>query len=327
MWELLDLGEGNVFEVREGKENPWDFQMRRVKRDLLSGPGLSSNWDEYLFRAIQQRGRAYIQFKEGKFQMAYDPHNSLRITPDFEIVGKYTPPMKKSKRKGLKTNQKNSGVYYYRFGNVVTADVAGLALYLFGEINTYTIGQAYSWNNQNKYTPVEISGEYTDFDLEDFEAAGKHYSPNGKVQGAIFYHREIGLVNGLKDLVKKFPLVTSREVRSLYRKFGMEPSSQIGTLLKTSEDFPKRPSRKRKKEPLPIEGLDLIQYIGRHHIKMSKGLVEIYSQEFGQEIVVNSPYEIVQTIRSNGDEIETGLGPKIWKEVTGEEWQSGDDGE
>lgn len=332
MWELLSHEEGYSFEIRSGKESPWDLQMKLVKRELLPGPGVASNWDEYLIQAIYQRGRAYIQYKKDKgFRIAYDPNNLLRIVPSFEIVGRYLPTLSKSKKKGIKLDQKSSGVFYYKFGTVLTADIAGLAMYLFGDINSYTIGQAYAWNNQNKYTPLKAKGGKWDFDQEDFEAAGKHYNTKGGVQGAVFYHKGVGLINGLKEMKKAFPEATGKDIRALYYKFGMNPSSQISRFFPSGEFIDKpRPPRKRKMEKkgsLPVEDLDIIQYIGRHHIKKVKDHIEIYSNEFGQEIVVNNPFEIVQTIRMNGDEIETSLGPKIWKEVSGEEWQSGDDKE
>lgn len=322
MWELMAHGGEYAFEIRSGKESPWDLQMRTVKKELLSGSGIASNWDEYLLQAIYQKGRAYIQYTSGSgFQIAYDPNNLLKIVPNFEIVGRYLPSKGKSKRKGIKIDQKSSGVFYYRFGSVVTADIAGLAMYLFGDVNSYTIGQAYAWNNQNEYTPTKVKGGNWEFDLEDFEAAGKHYNTKGKVQGAVFYHKGIGLLNGLREMKEAFPEATGKDIRALYYRFGMEPSSQISRFFPSGESTNKtRPSRKKK--PQPVEGLDLIQYIGKHHIRKVKDHVEIYSNELGQERVVSSPFDLVQVIRSNGDEIEASLGPKIWEEVSGESWKS-----
>lgn len=322
MWELMAHGGEYAFEIRSGKESPWDLQMRPVKKELLSGSGIASNWDEYLLQAIYQKGRAYIQYTSGSgFQIAYDPNNLLKIVPNFEIVGRYLPPKGKSKKKGIKIDQKSSGVFYYRFGSVVTADIAGLAMYLFGDVNSYTIGQAYAWNNQNEYTPTKVKGGNWEFDLEDFEAAGKHYNTKGGVQGAVFYHRGVGLLNGLKEMKEAFPEATGKDIRALYYRFGMEPSSQISRFFPSGESANKtRPPRKKK--PQPVEGLDLIQYIGKHHIRKVKDHVEIYSNELGQERVVSSPFDLVQVIRSNGDEIEASLGPKIWEEVSGESWKS-----
>lgn len=327
MWELLSHGEEYSFEIRAGKESPWDLQMKLVKRELLSGPGVASNWDEYLIQAIYQRGRAYIQYKKDKgFRIAYDPNNLLRIVPSFEIVGRYLPTPSKSKKKGIKLDQKSSGVFYYKFGTVLTADISGLAMYLFGSINSYTIGQAYAWNNQNKYTPLKVKGGKWDFDQEDFEAAGKHYNTKGGVQGAVFYHKGVGLINGLKEMKEAFPEATGKDIRALYYRFGMEPSSQISRFFPSGESTNKpRPPRKGK--PRPVEGLDLIQYIGKHHIKKTRKDVTIYSNEFGQDIVVKNPFDLVQTIRSNGDNIEAGLGPKIWEEVTGQSWGSREKGD
>lgn len=327
MWELLSHGEGYSFEIRSGKESPWDLQMRLVEKELLSGPGVASNWDEYLIQAIYQKGRAYIQYKKDKgFRIAYDPNNLLRIVPSFEIVGRYLPTRSKSKKRGIKLDQKSSGVFYYKFGTVLTADIAGLAMYLFGSINSYTIGQAYAWNNQNNYTPIKVEGGKWDFSPEDFEAAGKHYNTKGGVQGAVFYHKGIGLINGLREMKEAFPEATGRDIRALYYRFEMEPSSQISRFFPSEESNKPRPPRKRK--PQPVEGLDLIQYIGKHHIKKTRKDVTIYSEELSSDIVAKNPFDLVQTIRSNGDNIEAGLGPKIWEEVTGQRWESkGDDEE
>lgn len=327
MWELLSHGEEYSFEIRAGKESPWDLQMKLVKRELLSGPGVASNWDEYLIQAIYQRGRAYIQYKKDKgFRIAYDPNNLLRIVPSFEIVGRYLPTPSKSKKKGIKLDQKSSGVFYYKFGTVLTADISGLAMYLFGSINSYTIGQAYAWNNQNKYTPLKVKGGKWDFDQEDFEAAGKHYNTKGGVQGAVFYHKGLGLINGLKEMKEAFPEATGKDIRVLYYRFGMEPSSQISRFFPSGESTNK-PRPPRKSKPQSVEGLDLIQYIGKHHIKKTRKDVTIYSNEFGQDIVAKNPFDLVQTIRSNGDNIEAGLGPKIWEEVTGQSWRSREKGD
>ena len=166
-----------------------------------------------------------------------------------------------------------------------------------------------------------MEGGDWEFDLGDFEAAGKHYNTKGGVQGAVFYHRGVGLVNGLKEMKAAFPKATSKDIRALYYQFGMEPSSQISRFFTSGEPTSKtRPPRRKKTKP--VEGMDLIQYIGKHHIRKVKDNVEIYSNEFGQESVVSSPFDLVQTIRSNGDNIEAGIGPKIWEEVTGQAWKS-----
>lgn len=327
MWQLMKLGPEWSFEIRAGKESPWDFQMRSVRKELVSGSGLGSNWDEYLLQAIYQKGRAYVQYKDKSFQIAYDPANSLRLVPSFDIVGRYVPPKRRSTKKRVKTDQKGSGIFFYKFGPVVTADIAGLALYLFGDVNSYTIGQAYAWNNQNEYTPLEVLGGEWQFNLSDFTAAGKHYNIKGKVQGVVFYHRGVGFLNGLSELHKNFPNATSKDVRALYSRFGIEPSSQIGRFFKKGElTSPTRPKRRVK----PIEGLDLVQYIGKNHIKKDRksGELLIFSQTLGQEIVANTPFEIVQIIRENGQNIEAKQGLKIWEEIQGVPWipqEEGDD--
>ena len=317
MWQLMKDPD-KAFEIRAGKECPWDLQMRPVTKELMSGSGISTNWDEYLLQAIFAKGRAYIQYKD-RFQIAYDPSNLLRLVPSFEIVGRYVPPKKKAKQKNIKTDQKSSGIYFYRFGDVLTADIAGLAMYLFGEINSYTIGQAYAWNNQNEYTPVALEGGEWDFDLKDFTAAGKHYNTKGRVQGAMFFHQKVGLLNGLKELKEHFPNATGKDIRALYYQYGMEPSSQISRFFPKGDATSQTRSHSKK---VNVESLDLIPYIGRHHIKKSKKNVTIWSEELSSDVVAKNPFEIIQTIRANGDQIQANLGPKLWEEVTGKAWKT-----
>lgn len=148
----------------------------------------------------------------------------------------------------------------------------------------------------------------------------------------VLRYRGLSDIFGFTNITKAFPNITEEEIVELFDKYGIPLTSTAQKYIRDlrKEEPTKRTPRKRKrrkKGPPPIEGLDLIQYIGRHHIRKVKDHIEIYSNEFGQEIVVNNPFEIVQTIRMNGDEIETSLGPKIWKEVSGEEWPSGDDEE
>lgn len=137
---------------------------------------------------------------------------------------------------------------------------------------------------------------------------------------------------GFTNIIKSFPDITEGEIVELFDKYDIPLTSTAQKYIRDlrKEKPPRRTPRKRKREKrgsLPVEGLDIIQYIGRHHIEKIKGNVTIYSKEFGQEIVVKNPFELVQTIRSNGDSIETVLGPKIWEEVTGQRWESKGDEE
>lgn len=133
---------------------------------------------------------------------------------------------------------------------------------------------------------------------------------------------------GFTNIIKTFPNITKDQIIKLFESYGMSlPSTAQKYLreLKKSKNQSRPPRKKRNKPP---EGLDLIQYIGKHHIKKTRKNVTIYSEELSSDVVAKNPFDLVQIIRSNGDSIGAELGPKIWEEVTGQRWESkGDDGE
>lgn len=320
MWELKRLGEGYSFEVRTGRENPWDFEMRLLEKSWPSGSGLGSNWDEYIFEAVYQNSRVYIQYKEGKFQIALDPTSSLRITPDFEIVGRFLPKKKSAQKKGIKSDQKNSGLFFYRFGDVLTVDAPGLALYLYGEVNSYTIGQAYAWNNQNEYVLAGTEEGFEVFYLEDFVAAGRHYNMKGAPQGVAFYHRGKGLLNGLKEMHNAFPEATTKDIRALCAKFDIPPSSQIGRFFPKEEPVTQRPARKKVNSNKVSSELD--ELIEDYNIRpYGKKQLMMNTPSLGQdmEMVVKNRTELLNQVRAEGGVITRTQAGNIWEQLVGGE--------
>lgn len=134
---------------------------------------------------------------------------------------------------------------------------------------------------------------------------------------------------GFTNMIKTFPDITESQIVALFDSYNMPlPSTAQKYIRDLRKEESNKPRPPRKRKPQPVEGLDLIQYIGRHHIKKTRKDVTIYSEELSSDIVAKNPFDLVQTIRSNGDNIEAELGPKIWEEVTGQRWESkGDDEE
>lgn len=254
MWLLDDAGDGHVAEVIFGKgPAPWKYRMRIVESVVPKGQSLSNGkWDEILYHAIRASGRAYILSQDGNFFLGVDPQDQLKQVGkvmDFEIVGRKVLSKKESRGKAINSGWKNSGIYFYRFGRLLTSDIYGLARYLYDDINPYTVGQAYSWNNRNEYTPRKFTGETKKFKVSDFIAAGNHYNSRGRVAGVAFLHNTVGVINGLEELKRFFPSATLTQVRELYKEFDLNPSTHIGELFKG--DRPKK-SRGAKS---PVKGL------------------------------------------------------------------------
>lgn len=330
MWLLTEKGPGWSMKVEQGNdETPWKLTMTLVEGNMLKGTSLGNGrWDEVLFHAIKERGQAYIQMEGSNFTMAFDPDNSLELvgkTLDFEIVGRYIPPSRSAKKKGINGKWKNSGVYFYRFGETLTADIYGLALYLFGEINPYTVGQAYAWNNQNEYKPVQPTGENTRFRLVDFLAAGNHFTLQGKIRGAVFYHRGYGFINGLEELKELFPEIDSSEVRRLYRKFEMDPSTHIRKIfgeMKTPNPNSTRRTHTPQTldEPVNPGSTKLYSYIREYDIRRDPSNPDtllMYHSLKDNDINVSSVSDLAHTIRVSGGSISQKMAKAVWTQVMG----------
>lgn len=329
MWLLMEKGPGWSMMVEQGSdETPWKLTMTLMERNMIKGTSLGNGrWDEILFHAIKERGQAYIQMEGSNFTMAFDPDNSLELvskTIDFEIVGRYVPPSRSAKKKGINGKWKNSGVYFYRFGETLTADIYGLALYLFGEINPYTVGQAYAWNNQNEYKPVQPTGRNTPFRLVDFLAAGNHFTLQGKIRGAVFYHREYGFINGLEGLKELFPELDSSSVRRLYRKFDMDPSTHIRKIF---GDEKTRTSRRSKPtqaldEPVNPGSTKLYSYIREYDIRKNPSDPDTLLMYHGmreEDTTISSVSDLAHTIRVSGGSISQKMAKAVWDQVMNRE--------
>jgi len=134
---------------------------------------------------------------------------------------------------------------------------------------------------------------------------------------------------GFTNIIKTFPNITESQIVKLFESYGMPLPSTAQKYLRDLKkgETQNKPRPPRKKKSQSVNGLDLIQYIGKHHIKKTRKEVTIYSEKLSSDIVAKNPFDLVQTIRSNGDNIETELGPKIWEEVTGRSWRSREKGD
>lgn len=311
MWRLDQAGPGHMMEIKVGPDTmPWKYQMRVVEKEGHKGQAISNDkWDSVLFHAMRTEGHTFIMLDNFNFFIAVDPSEALRQVGrilDFEIVGRMAPTGRAAKS-GVKTDWKNSGLYFYRFGELLTVDVAGLALYLYGEINPYTIGKAYAWNNQNSYELAWVSGEHIPFNTQDFTAAGSHYSPKGDIRGAAFYHRTLGLLNGLEDIKEQFPNVTVGEVRELYRQFGLTPSTHIREILERSG---KRPKRKRARKSV---GMDYDYFISKYHLYDRDG--EMNFENSTDSMVMTSAKKLCEELREQGETITQNQATELWRVV------------
>lgn len=315
MWLLNEAGDDHVAEVSVGEgDTPWKYRMRVFKGSVSKGPSLASGkWDEVLYHAVRSQGRAYIIYKENNFFLGIDPGERLSQVGkvmDFEIVGRKVLGKRDSKRKAINSSWKDSGIYFYRFGRVLTSDIYGLALYLYGEINPYSVGQAYSWNNQNQYEPREFSGEYVPFQVGDFIAAGNHYNSRGRVSGAAFCHKFMGVLNGLDELKKAFPEATADQIRELYREFDLPPSTHIGDFFGvTKPRVGRRNANSTTGEKPKTESIDY--YGSKYKMYRTRQGYLNFVGTIG-EMVAMSPEKLYEMLIDEGESVSRKLANKIW---------------
>lgn len=330
MWMLSQAGEGSAVEIIPGKTRPWKYRMRVIKTPVKRGTQLSSaKWDEILFHAMSNTRRLLVMMEGNNFFVGVNVDevlSSVGKVIDFEIVGKAVPNTRNSKKAGIKTQWKRSGVYFYRFGRVLTTDVQGLALYLYDRVDPYTVGQAYAWNNQNDYTPVEFSGENKPFRLDDFVAGGYHYNTRGKVCGVAFLHKTLGVINGLESLHELFPKATADSVRELYREFDLKPSSHVGDFFGVSRTRKPRTKKEDNKVPDPVQRLDeevnpkrakLLGYVEELDLRPSsnrKG-VYLYHPLKQDDVLVESPEELASQIHICGYSLAKKDAKPLWNLV------------
>lgn len=325
MWLLENSGPGHIAEVSCGSDStPWKYRMRIVEENVHKGPALSNGkWDDLLYHAIRSSGRALIMVQEGNFFLGVDPLENLKQVGkvmDFEIVGRKVLGKRDSKRKAINSEWKNSGIYFYQFGKLLTSDIYGLALYLYGEINPYSVGQAYAWNNQNEYTPKEFSGESGPFRVSDFIAAGNHYNSRGKVAGVAFLHNTRGVINGLEELKEIFPQATAPQVRDLYREFGLTPSSHVGDIFSVEAT---RNSKSSTPPQVDAQGKrsrkSLDYYIKKYNLYPKKnGYLNFESPTIGEMVAMN-PEKLYEMLIGEGETISTKQTNKVWQKCLGDD--------
>lgn len=139
----------------------------------------------------------------------------------------------------------------------------------------------------------------------------------------VLRYRGLSDIFGFTNIIKIFPNMTQEEIVELFESYSIPlPSTAEKYLRELSKGESPSTRPPRKKKSTQVENLDLIQYIGKHHIKKSRKKVVIYSHELDSEIVAKDPFDLIQTIRANGDNIDAEMGPKLWEEVTGKSWES-----
>lgn len=308
MWELTKAGSDSAIEVKCGfKEEPWAYRMRLRSGAFIKGPALTK-WDEMLFHALRSEGKTYIMLEENNFYLASLATQTLIV--DFEIVGRMLPNKRVSKKKGLRTNWNNSGVYFYKFGELLCPDIPSLALHLFGEINPYTIGRAYTWNNLNQYTPVKVSGEHIPIRVADFTAAGMHYSSKGKPKGVAFFHRTVGFINGLEELKAHFPDATVDGVKQLHKQFGLKPSTHVKSIFERGATVTPEPP-KPEVDYGPYESL-----VNTYKMVRSGPKYLTFQASYG-EIVITSAKKLCEELRQHGETITYNKSRELWKMLMG----------
>jgi len=118
-------------------------------------------------------------------------------------------------------------------------DVNALALKLYGEVNFLTIQQAINWGKDHLRVTRKYSDEPVPFKLRDFELMAYHYSTRGNRSGCAFLHKKLGFISGLGQLSELFPNLTPKQVRSIYHRFSITPSTNITKLFLDKEQTDK----------------------------------------------------------------------------------------
>lgn len=269
--------------------------MRQVRKTVGAGAKINEYWENRIADALHHDGAVYITYSDGDYYLTpVEPSD-----PQREGVLVYK----------LRIGRETVGCY--QFGELLTSDRPGLALALFGEINTYTLGRAILWDLDHQNETISLrKGSCSQLKVSDFLAIGPHYKFKGQSCGMAFYHRKLGFLNGLKELKEEFPSATTKEIRQIYKAFGYTPSSHIGSIFKEAPEAPEAPPEKKSS--------DLDYFIQEYELRPSRdsGLV-ISSKAQMADVVVNKPSELVQCLRMEGEVIEASKGRRLWKKVMG----------
>lgn len=203
-------------------------KMRKVRKRPEEGAKLNEYWDSRVADALHRDGELLVSLRGGDYF----------LTPTVAMK-----PLQEGKLVHLLTT-KTESIGVYTFGDLLTSDRPGLAKALFGDITSYTIGQALLWDvaqQKAQKLPRRKKISCEEFHPEDFSAIGPHYIYKKGACGMAFFHQDLGFFKGLKDLKEEFPTATTAEVRELYSSFGYTPSSSIAKVFKPSP-------KKEKKE-------------------------------------------------------------------------------
>lgn len=310
----LLVGNDHLIRVRASDDLEYEFVSREKYRPLHRLRGIQSI-HPYLISSVKERGFAvYGYHPEYKEIYSFSPVEEVGLVC-FEETELIKNPCSRNPLPTLRFSQNQVCGSYPEY------------LTHFNLEDTYiNRGKVLTLATQlAKVSPKADLGDTHSYDPSLVEKLYYGLSRFGKKVPVLRYQGLSDLF-GFTRMVKTFPDITESQIVELFDSYDMPlPSTAqkyIRDLRKEESTSKTRPPRKRSQ---PIGELDLIQYIGRHHIRYRKGHVWIDSKSLGQERVAKNPFDLVTNIRANGDTIEATLGPKLWEEVTGSKWDDGGD--
>lgn len=279
-------------------------KMRKVRKRPEEGAKLNEYWDSRVADALHRDGELLVSLRGGDYF----------LTPT--VVMK---PLQEGKLVHLLTT-KTETIGVYTFGDLLTSDRPGLAKALFGDITSYTIGQALLWDvaqQKAQKLPRKKKISCEEFHPEDFSAIGPHYIYKRGACGMAFFHQDLGFFKGLKDLKEEFPTATTTKVRELYSSFGYTPSSSIAKVFKPSP-------KKGKKEQYPDyyegevesseERSSLEDLIRKYNIHTSADGKSIYYDDpvTGSKVGASSKANLYKLMQESGISIDHDDFATLW---------------
>lgn len=310
LWLLEGTPAVKVY-YREGS-----VKMRKVRKRPEGGAKLNEYWDSRVADALHRDGELLVSLREGDYF----------LTPTVAMK-----PLQKGKLVHLLTT-KTETIGVYTFGDLLTSDRPGLAKALFGDITSYTIGQALLWDvaqQKAQKLPRRKKISCEEFHPEDFSAIGPHYIYKRGACGMAFFHQDLGFFKGLKDLKEEFPTATTTEVRELYSSFGYTPSSSIAKVFKPS---PKKEKKERYSDyhegevESSEERSSLEDLIRKYNIHTSADGKSIYYDDpvTGSKVGASSKANLYKLMQESGISIDHDDFATLWtrhrRGELGEEW-------
>lgn len=206
------------------KERKGEIVYRLVEKDVDGGQFSMGNFELNLITGIVHGKGLKIYYHSGEFY--YMVVRSTEVLPEVVDI------------REMEYNGKKRKVPICIIDGILYPDINSLAMRIFSEVNPVTIKQTFSWASQFRKITRGFSSEVSGFRLSDFEAMGPHYSNRGNKSGYSFLHSKLGFISGLGELRDKFPDLSTKQVRSIYREFGLTPSTNIPKLWgpKAQED-------------------------------------------------------------------------------------------